>query len=44
MLACFSGYHQAVFEYMEVDYNQDPRHSANGFISLVAFEDQKAAK
>lgn len=29
---------QAVFEYIEVDYNRTRRHSANGFISPEAFE------
>ncbi len=29
---------QAVFEYIEVDYNRTRRHSANGYISPVAFE------
>ena len=29
---------QAVFEYIEVDYNRDRRHSANGNISPAAFE------
>ena len=33
----------AVFEYIEVDYNRIRRHSANGRISPVAFEAQKAA-
>ena len=34
---------QAVFEYIEVDYNRKRRHSANGMISPDAFEAQKAA-
>lgn len=34
---------QTVFEYIEVDYNRTRRHSANGFISPVAFEAQKVA-
>tara|TARA_R110002110_G_scaffold114374_8_gene283847 strand:+ start:325 stop:576 length:252 start_codon:yes stop_codon:yes gene_type:complete len=29
---------QTVFEYIEVDYNRDRRHSANGNISPAAFE------
>ena len=32
-----------VFEYIEVDYNRTRRHSANGRISPMAFETQKAA-
>jgi len=34
---------QAVFEYIEVDYNRIRRHSANGFISPKAFEAQEVA-
>lgn len=34
---------QAVFEYIEVDYNRARRHSANGFISPEAFEAQQVA-
>jgi transposase InsO family protein/transposase-like protein len=34
---------QAVFEYIEVDYNRKRRHSANGMISPDAFEAQKVA-
>jgi putative transposase len=34
---------QAVFEYIEVDYNRKRRHSANGMISPYAFEAQKVA-
>jgi transposase InsO family protein len=34
---------QAVFEYIEVDYNRTRRHSANGFISPEAFEAQQVA-
>jgi len=34
---------QAVFEYIEVDYNRTRRHSANGFISPEAFEAKKVA-
>ena len=34
---------QTVFEYIEVDYNPTRRHSANGFISQVAFEPQQVA-
>lgn len=33
----------AVFEYIEVDYNRNRRHSANGYISPQAFEAQKVA-
>ena len=29
---------QAVFEYIEVDYNRTRRHSATGYISPLAFE------
>lgn len=29
---------QAVFEYIEVDYNKTRRHSANGYLSPEAFE------
>jgi transposase InsO family protein len=32
-----------VFKYIEVDYNRNRRHSANGSISPRAFEAQKAA-
>lgn len=32
-----------VFEYIEVDYNRTRRHSANGYISPMAFEALKAA-
>lgn len=32
-----------VFEYIEVDYNRNRRHSANGHISSVVFEALKAA-
>lgn len=34
---------QTVFEYIEVDYNRNRRHSANGFISPEAFEAQQVA-
>jgi transposase InsO family protein len=34
---------QAVFEYIEVDYNRTRRHSANGYISPMAFELQQVA-
>ena len=34
---------QTVFEYIEVDYNRTRRHSANGYISPVAFEAQQVA-
>lgn len=33
----------AIFEYIEVDYNRNRRHSANGYISPDAFEGQKVA-
>ncbi len=29
---------QAVFEYIEVDYNKTRRHSVNGYLSPEAFE------
>lgn len=29
---------QAVFEYIEVDYNKTRRHSTNGYLSPEAFE------
>ena len=34
---------QTVFESIEVDYNRSRRHSANGHISLAAFEAQRVA-
>jgi transposase InsO family protein len=34
---------QIVFEYIEVDYNRNRRHSANGYISPEAFEAQLVA-
>ena len=34
---------QAVFEYIEVDYNRNRRHSAIGYISPMAFEAKKCA-
>lgn len=34
---------EAVFEYIEVDYNRTRRHSANDYISPEAFEAQKVA-
>lgn len=34
---------EAVFEYIEVDYNRRRRHSANGYISPDAFEAKKVA-
>jgi putative transposase len=34
---------EAVFEYIEVDYNRTRRHSANGYLSPEAFEAQKVA-
>jgi putative transposase len=34
---------QAMFEYIEVDYNQTRRHSALGYISPDAFEAARAA-
>ena len=34
---------RAVFEYIEVDYNRTRRHSANGYISPLAYEMKKVA-
>ena len=34
---------RAVFEYIEVDYNRTRRHSANGYISPLAFENKMIA-
>lgn len=34
---------EAVFEYIEVDYNRTRRHSTNGYLSPEAFEAQQAA-
>jgi putative transposase len=34
---------QTVFEYIEVDYNRTRRHSANGYLSPMAFEAQQVA-
>jgi putative transposase len=34
---------QAVFEYVEVDYNLTKRHSANELISPMAYETKKVA-
>ncbi len=34
---------EAVFEYIEVDYNRNRRHSANGYLSPAAFEAKKVA-
>jgi len=34
---------RAVFEYIEVDYNRNRRHSANGHISPLAFENKMVA-
>jgi len=34
---------EAVFEYIEVDYNRTRRHSANGYLSPEAFEAKKVA-
>ena len=34
---------RAVFEYIEVDYNRTRRHSANGYISPLAFETKMVA-
>lgn len=34
---------QIVFEYIEVDYNRNRRHSANGYLSPEAFELQRVA-
>ena len=35
--------HQAVFEYIEENYNRTRRHSANGYISPLALENKMAA-
>lgn len=35
---------QRVFEYIEVDYNRTRRHSALGFVSPQAFEQEALAK
>jgi transposase InsO family protein len=34
---------RVVFEYIEIDYNRNRRHSANGYISPAAFEARQAA-
>ena len=34
---------RAVFEYIEVGYNRTRRHSANGYISPLAFENKMVA-
>ena len=34
---------QTVFEYIEVDYNRTRRHSANGYVSPMAFEAKRVA-
>jgi len=34
---------RAFFEYLEVDYNRTRRHSANGYISPMAFETKMVA-
>lgn len=34
---------EAVFEYIEIDYNRTRRHSANGYLSPEAFEAQRVA-
>ncbi len=34
---------QTAFEYIEVDCNRNRRHSANGYISTMAFEAPKSA-
>jgi transposase InsO family protein len=34
---------RAVFEYIEVDYNRNRRHSALGYISPAAFEAKQVA-
>nr|MBX2849424.1 IS3 family transposase [Acidiferrobacterales bacterium] len=31
-----------IFEYIEIFYNRKRRHSANGYLSPVAFEEQAA--
>ncbi len=38
-----SSMQEAVFEYIEVDYNRARCHSANGYISPEAFETHKVA-
>ncbi len=35
---------QAIFEYVEVFYNRQRRHSALGYLSPVAFEEQQRAR
>jgi transposase InsO family protein len=37
------GMRQAVFEYIEIDYNRNRRHSALGYLSPENFEKQKVA-
>lgn len=37
------GMRQTVFEYIEVDYNRTRPHSANGYLSPLAFEAQTLA-
>ena len=34
---------RTVFEYVEFDYNRTRRHSANGYISPLAFENKMVA-
>jgi len=34
---------RALFEYIEVEYNRTRRHSANGYVSPLAFENKKVA-
>ena len=42
-VATIAAMRRAVFEYIEVDYNRNRRHSANGYISPLAFENQIVA-
>ena len=37
------GMHRAVFEYIEADYSRTRRHSANGYISPLVFEQKMVA-
>ncbi|MFA0814036.1 IS3 family transposase, partial [Microbulbifer epialgicus] len=34
---------ETVFEYIEIDYNRNRLHSANGYLSPEAFEEQLVA-
>ena len=42
-VATIKAMRRAVFEYIEVDYNRNRRHSANGYISPLAFGNQIVA-